>query len=75
MRAKRETTIVAERKAAHLCRYPACNRLGDHARGMCESHYRGAANYVARQIISWERLEQRGKVARKEMSFKEWLLS
>jgi len=67
----RETTVAASR----LCRFPGCDRPGDHARGMCESCYRGTASYVADGVISWERLEQRGKVAQRKMTLKEWLLS
>lgn len=71
MKPKREVTVVA----SALCRKPGCKRSGDYSRGMCESHYRGTAAIVAAGVVSWEQLERRGKVAQKEITLKEWLLS
>jgi hypothetical protein len=74
---KRETTRVGRgrRLALRLCLFPACSRNGDHARGLCESHYRTLKQYEADGVVVVEKLERAGKVAPKRMTFKDWLLS
>lgn len=69
---KRERTVVVRKR---LCRKPGCDRIGDHARGMCEACYRATAKYVADGVVTWERLEQRGKVDKPQTTLKEWLLN
>lgn len=71
MKVKREVTVAMP----HVCRKAGCHRAGDYARGVCESCYRGLAQLVSDRVITWEKLEKQGKVAKRRMSLKEWALS
>lgn len=59
----------------HVCRKAGCIRIGDHARGLCEPCYRATAKYVSDGVVSWEKLENQGKVTQPKTTLKEWLLS
>lgn len=75
MNKRRRSQVVREKTVAmsDRCRVPRC--LSEiHSRGLCRSHYQQTWRYVADGTVSWEELEDSGKVAERERSFKSWLL-
>jgi hypothetical protein len=69
MKAIREVTIAFER-----CRRPHCNREAV-SRGLCASDYQQAWRYVSAGSVTWEELENRGKVNEPARGVKAWLFS
>ncbi len=73
----RERTIAAPagKKPVRYCRC-GCGRVvdADGARGLYSSCYRQTAKYVNDGLFTWEQLERDGKVDRKPVTLKEWLL-
>lgn len=59
--------------AAKRCRRPGCLRDAE-IRGLCRSDYQTASVLVSEGVVSWEQLEQRGKVDEPRRSVKSWLL-
>ncbi len=75
MKLRRETTVAMPTNTQRACRKAGCERLGDHARGLCLQCYRATADYVARGVTTWPKLEAQGKVLKPKTTLKEWLLS
>lgn len=75
MSKRRRSQAIREKTVAmsDRCRVPRCFS-GIHSRGLCRSHYQQTWRYVADGTVSWEELEDSGKVAERERSFKSWLL-
>lgn len=72
MKTASEKTFVARTRLAQ-CRRPGCG-LEVYSRGLCGTDYRVAHGLVRDGLITWDELEQHGKVDRPKRTAKVWFL-